>query len=161
MTRDRRWDGHDKRECSDQMFVMRGPRSPSDTHEHTITTSSYMHRMYAEHYTSFMPQTLCTTFILDILSNAMPSFWLSDSDSKPQSVLSTFFSHMIPSYATSLNHAIYNACDSLAALQDVLNNALWPFAPTSKCTIHGSIIKYDCTEFCNKTIQGSERKPIT
>ena len=43
----------------------------------TSSTSSYMRRMHAEHHASFMPQTLRTTFALDIPSDATPSFRLS------------------------------------------------------------------------------------
>src|SRR6266849_1086500 len=43
----------------------------------TPTSSSYMRRMHAEHHASFMPQTLRTTFALDIPSDATPSFRLS------------------------------------------------------------------------------------
>lgn len=41
------------------------------------TSSSYMRRMHAEHHASFMPQTLRTTFALDIPSDATPTFRLS------------------------------------------------------------------------------------
>ena len=41
------------------------------------TSSSYMRRMHAEHHASFMPQTLRTTFALDIPSDATPCFRLS------------------------------------------------------------------------------------
>ncbi|KAI0307460.1 Rgp1-domain-containing protein [Multifurca ochricompacta] len=38
---------------------------------------SYMRRVHAEHHASFMPQTLRTTFALDIPSDAAPAFRLS------------------------------------------------------------------------------------
>jgi RAB6A-GEF complex partner protein 2 len=41
------------------------------------TSPSYMRRMHAEHHASFMPQTLRTTFALDIPPDATPSFRLS------------------------------------------------------------------------------------
>ncbi len=43
----------------------------------TASSPSYMRRMHAEHHASFMPQTLRTTFALDIPSDATPSFRLS------------------------------------------------------------------------------------
>jgi len=39
--------------------------------------ASYMRRVYAEHHASFMPQTLRTTFALDIPPDAAPAFRLS------------------------------------------------------------------------------------
>ncbi|KAI0286005.1 hypothetical protein BGY98DRAFT_944468 [Russula aff. rugulosa BPL654] len=44
-----------------------------------------MCRMHAGHHASFMPQRLCTTFTLDIASDATPSFRLSlGGGGKPQ-----------------------------------------------------------------------------
>ena len=50
---------------------------PTTDKRHAATSSSYMRRMHAEHHASFMPQTLRTTFALDIPSDATPSFRLS------------------------------------------------------------------------------------
>jgi RAB6A-GEF complex partner protein 2 len=49
----------------------------STSNSTTFTSSSSMRRMHAEHHASFMPQTLRTTFALDIPSDATPSFRLS------------------------------------------------------------------------------------
>jgi RAB6A-GEF complex partner protein 2 len=43
----------------------------------TTTTTTSTRRTHAEHHASFMPQTLRTTFALDIPSDATPSFRLS------------------------------------------------------------------------------------
>lgn len=51
----------------------------------TTTTSTSTRRTHAEHHASFMPQTLRTTFALDIPSDATPSFRLSLGGGKPSS----------------------------------------------------------------------------
>jgi RAB6A-GEF complex partner protein 2 len=53
---------------------------PTAEKRHTTsitTTSTSTRRTHAEHHASFMPQTLRTTFALDIPSDATPSFRLS------------------------------------------------------------------------------------
>jgi len=51
--------------------------APSTTTDNRPTTTTSTRRMHAEHHASFMPQTLRTTFALDIPSDATPSFRLS------------------------------------------------------------------------------------
>src|SRR5258707_15705558 len=51
------------------------------------TLPSYMRRMHAEHHASFMPQTLRTTFALDIPPDATPSFRLSLGGKQSEGVL--------------------------------------------------------------------------
>jgi RAB6A-GEF complex partner protein 2 len=65
------------------------PPTPTEkrpiTSSSTSSTSTSTRRTHAEHHASFMPQTLRTTFALDIPSDATPSFQLSLGGGKPSS----------------------------------------------------------------------------
>lgn len=59
------------------------PPTTEKRHTSTTSTSTSTRRTHAEHHASFMPQTLRTTFALDIPSDATPSFRLTLGRGQP------------------------------------------------------------------------------
>ena len=59
--------------------------APPATSKRQTSTSSHTRRVHAEHHASFMPQTLRTTFALDIPPDATPAFRLALGGAPPSS----------------------------------------------------------------------------